>query len=303
MCVFNYPRIWWQEAINSLALVWAPALLVAIGIQLRRLVRQGVSLYAVVSIILQFACVYAVFSTIKPYIAYSKKVAQDIVYSEPISIVLVDDSDRAEKAIGRGLVPTADIVVSVRTTRDQSAEPSRNEALPFTVASVAEGVRNVEIRSRFPFKENPKQEVGYAALPAVFGTVVLPEGVALQLGAFDLLSPVSQQNFVASRLTSRRIASILRFNSTPRMVFGGFRAPITSQIVDMYPDQVRLKSVLFNQGIGGLWRRLREVFSWNSVLNVFVARNIRLEQVVEHEPQRDGWRGISFVARIPLATS
>jgi hypothetical protein len=68
----------------------------------------------------------------------------------------------------------------------------------------------------------------------------------------------------------------------------------------MYPEQIRLKSVLFNQGMSGLWRRLRESFAWTSALNVFVAKNIIVEQVVEHTRERDGWRGVSFVARIPL---
>lgn len=252
-------------------------------------------------LVVQVACATSVISTVTPYISHNKKENKDLIYAPPISIILVDDSAGAAKSGEALLLPSADIVVIVKATSDQSPRVANEQEISSVVQSTAEGNRTVEIRSRLPFLGTPRRDVGYEALPAVFGTFSVAGGTALEIGAFELLPSFSQESFVASRLTSRRIATLLRFSDTPRMVVGSFRAPITSQIVDMYPDQVRLKSVLFNKGVSGLWRRFREALSWSSALNVFVAKNIILERVVEHEPERDGWRGISFVARVPLA--
>ena len=300
LCVFNYPRIWWQEAINSLALLWGPLLLISIGIEIRGMFRRRVTVYRSISLALQVACCFSVISIVIPYITYSKNNGRDLGYSAPISILLVDDSARGLTTTEGAPLPTSDIVVIVGSMQGHTVHVENDGELPYAVQSASEREPKVEIRSRFPFNDTAKRDVGYKALPAVFGTFAVSEGTFLEIGAFDLKPSLSQEDFVASRLTSRRIATLLRFSTTPRMVLGAFHAPITSQIVDMYPDQVRLKSVLFNQGISGLWRRIKEVFSWGSALNAFVAKNIILERVTEYEYERDGWRGISFVARVPL---
>lgn len=299
-CVFNYPRIWWQEVVNCYALVWAPLFFVSVGILFKRVIQGGLTLTRAVCLILQLACLWAVAAIAWPYVSYSKNGPQGVVYADPVSILLVDEDIGTHARGGRLELPRADIVVKLSANTKESVDVVASEDPSVSVQSLAEGARKVVLSSTLPFSKPPKRDVGYAALPAIFAEVVLAPDTTLEIGALDLLPSMSQETFVASRLTSRRVASLLRFSSKPRMVVGGFRAPITSQIVAMYPEQVRLKSILFNQGAVALWGRLRESFARQSALNIFVAKNIVVEQVVEHHIERDGWRGISFVARVPL---
>ena len=85
----------------------------------------------------------------------------------------------------------------------------------------------------------------------------------------------------------------------PRIVFGAFRTSRTSQVVDMYPDQLRLRELSFDSGISIVPELVRESFNFEKSQRVFTARNIIVSRVVQSKADDEGFSAVLFDARIP----
>jgi hypothetical protein len=97
------------------------------------------------------------------------------------------------------------------------------------------------------------------------------------------------------------MASSLKYATKPRIVFGAFRTPVTSQIVEMYSAQLHLRSLFFNQGISVLPEILKSSLDLRYNLNIFTARNIVISRLIESYADDDGFSAVLFDARIPRA--
>jgi hypothetical protein len=131
------------------------------------------------------------------------------------------------------------------------------------------------------------------------GGFLTREGHPVIIGAFDLLPPWKQEDFLRSRLTSRRLASLLKYETTPRIVLGAFRTSATSQVVNMYPDQLRLRALSFDSGISIVPDLMRQSVNIEKGQHVFTARNIMVSRVVESKADDGGFSAVLFDARIP----
>ena len=303
LALFNYPRTWGQELISETALLWMPLCVGVMVFQLARFTTAPFSLFGVGLFVLQLMCVVRTVHVAVPYLYAPPKGYPTLSYAEPIRFLLIDISERSWSDHPEAVASLVDIenpkvVIVLRYSDGPVLSPS-TERYPFTLKSSLTSDRTVEIFSKIPFQSPERNEFGYGALPAVFGVLQIGDGAHLQLGALDLLPAYSQDAFVKSRLTSRRLASSLRYTKEPRMVVGAFRASITSQIVDMYVDQLRLRSIFFDSGILKMRDLLAQSLAFKNNLNVFTARNIEISRVVESNAADDGFSAILFDARIP----
>jgi hypothetical protein len=303
LALFNYPRTWVQELITETSLLWAPLCVVGITVQLCSFRRASFSLLGVVLFALQVMCVVRTVHVVAPYVYAAPKTYSDLSYAAPVRFLMVDISDRSWTAPPKALTSLIDAekpsVVVILRYGTNTALLKLTERYSFTVTSSVQSDRTIEIFSKLPVQLPVRTEVGYGALPAILGVVETGDGAHLQLGAVDLLPAYSQDAFVKSRLTSRRLASSLKYSTEPRMVMGAFRASITSQVVDMYVDQLRLRSVFFDSGLAKLRELVCQSLLFEQNLNVFAAGNIEMFHVVEQHGASDGFSAILFDARIP----
>ena len=303
LALFNYPRTWVQELISESALVWGPLCAVGMIVQLFRFPTAKFSLFSVTLFTLQLMCVVRTVHIVVPYLYAAPKAYPPIPYAEPIRFLMIDISEQTRSAHPEAVDAIIDrenpSVVIILRYADVPVLSKSSERYPSRVSASLESDRTVEIFSKLSFRPPLRTEFGYGALPAVFGVLETGDGAHLQVGAIDLLPAYSQDAFVKSRLTSRRLASSLKYSTEPRMVVGAFRASITSQIVDMYVDQLRLRSVFFDSGISKLWELFTQSVLFQHNLNVFMARNIQISDVVEMHGSNDAFSAILFDARIP----
>jgi hypothetical protein len=272
-------------------------------VQLFRFTTARCSLMGVSLFVLQLICVVRTTHVVVPYLYATASTYPALSYTEPIRFLVMDISGRAESEVPAAVATLLEMenpsVVIVLRHADLAARFPARDRYPFSITSSLHSDRVVEIVSKVPFHEPIRSEFGYGALPAVFGVLEVGEGARLQLGALDLLPAYSQDFFVKSRLTSRRLASSLRYSAEPRMVVGAFRASVTSQIVDMYVDQLRLRSLFFDSGFSKLGALVAQSFAFEGNLNVFSARTIEVSRVIESRGAGAGFSALLFDARIP----
>lgn len=300
--LYNYPRSWWQELICETALVWIPIFVVGACIQLTRLIRRTFAVLTLVLVILQALCVAKVVEMARPYVYAPAKSYPKLSYSPSTRFAFIDVVAYGEKSSlkARALVEREDpdVVILARFTEAPLADVLRAR-YPHVLASSATSERTVEILSKAPIRAAVRNEYGYGSLPGVLGDFQTSDGTPFQLAAFDLIVSSTQDSFNKSRITARRLASALKYSTEPRIVVGAFRASVTSQLVDMYVDQLKLRSIFFNSGFSRLWRCIVESLELSRNLNVFTAKNIELESEREVRAEADGFMAILFTVRVP----
>jgi hypothetical protein len=238
----------------------------------------------------------------RPYLYAAPKRYSSLSYSLPTRIALLDLTERGEEASLDALsfaeIESPDVLIVARFTETPLPSGVRSWYPHVLVSSTTSG-RTVEIFSKAPSHPPERTEYGYGALPGVLGSFETPDGVLFQLGAFDLMLSSSQDSFNKSRLTSRRLASALKYSAEPRIVVGAFRASVTSQLVNMYSDQLKLRSIFFDGGLSRLWRCLVGSIALSQNLNAFTAKNIELLGQREVPPNSQGLAAILFTVRVP----
>lgn len=304
LAIFNYPRTWWQEILCATSLVWCGFFFVLLCVDIVRARQISWTLARVVIVALQALCVARTGQIVTPYLYATQKSYPNLVYSNPVRFLFIDISDRSGNAHAAALqafvrVEDPSMIILTRYA-DTPILAAVAERFTAHYVSRSSHERVVEVLSKLQPLEPPRLDYGYAALPAVAGEFQTVEGTPFVVGAFDLLSPFKQEDFLRSRLTSRRLASFLKYMSKPRMVFGAFRTSRTSQVVDMYSDQLRLRELSFDSGISILPELVRGAFDFERGKRVFTARNVVVSRIVQSNADGAGFSGVSFDARIPL---
>ena len=303
LAILNYPRTWWQEVICATCLLWSGAFLVALCFDVVRFRKISWSASRFMIVALQVVCVARTGQIVMPYLYAKQKAYTNLAYSSPVRFLFLDISERSGNAHADALkafinVEDPSIIVLTRYA-DTPILADLSERYPARFLSQPSGDRVVEILSKLQAKEPIRLDYGYGALPAVVGEFRTNEGYPVVIGSFDLLPPWKQEDFLRSRLTSRRLASLFKYESKPRIVFGAFRTSTTSQIVDMYPDQLRLRELSFDSGISILRDLVKRSFNLEKGQHVFTARSIVVSRIVESRADDGGFSAVSFDARIP----
>ena len=155
--------------------------------------------------------------------------AREVAQRKPEIVALVGRANELE--IAREALPEYPAVL-------ESESPNR-----------ADNAERVLVLSKLEIGPESKTSLGIEALPALFLSMRSVRGDKLLFGVLDLLPADSQQDFFKSKVTSRRMATLMRYAPESRIVVGNFAATPFSPIVAMYTRQVRLRSVMFGHGL------------------------------------------------------
>lgn len=304
--LYNYPRSWWQELICATSLLWGPLCLMSVFVEFWRLMKRGFSFLGMTLLILNVMCAFKVASIVWPYVYSPAKSYSSLSYSVPTRIMFIDSAERSEDVASRlsTLIETEapDVLIVARYTDAARIERSGGRYAHVLTSSLP-SQRTVEIFSKAPIASPARTEYGFGALPAVLGTFETTDGARFQLGAMDLVLSSSQDSFNRSRLTSRRLASALKYSAEPRIVVGAFRASVTSQLVDMYIDQLKLRSIFFNSGLGRVGQSLVDSLYLSRNLNAFTARKIEVQSQREVRFHDHESAALIFTVRVPRTGS
>jgi hypothetical protein len=246
---------------------------------------------------LQTWIVFLVFNIARPYLYFEK---WPVVTGERVTQlgVLVAPflfegpvADRLDVVI-RNYRP--DLMVVIGNQNATSAQSVELKAFPFIEQqqSLAEGV-GIRMFSKHRILDELHGGVGFAALPAMYKKLRLPDGELLEVGALSLSPLESQEAFEDSKLTSRRIATLVRNSAQHRIVVGSFFGSPFSKIVSMYVQQGRLRSVMFGRGFQSTWDMQSPILRL-PVDHAFVSKHLRVEEVALFDVPDSRHRGMFF---------
>jgi hypothetical protein len=114
--------------------------------------------------------------------------------------------------------------------------------------------------------------LGIEAFPG--GVFVLQQegSAAIEIGVMRLERSISSEVFERNRVTSRRLASLMRNSDEPRLVVAQFGTTPFSQLMAIYPKQARLRSLMFGMELSKMFE-----IAWPALVspgsNIFVSRD------------------------------
>jgi hypothetical protein len=304
-CHFNYPRFWWQELLCGATGVWLPLtllLVVRAAIRLYRNERHGW-----ISVLVAFLGSYTIGQSVMiawPYLVNSDRVKLSKDEVIPVRILHAHSSSALQEAealqdIVYQLHP--DIVVVAGASGLGEIEISLRGRLSYVLHSADQSTPVIRLFSRFPLLNESRSELGLGALSGIYSKIALDDDVVFEFGAVSLQSSRSLDSFEQSRVTSRRLASLMRNSISPRMVVGDFMATPLSQIVSMYNRQARMRSVFYGQGVS-TFARIQSVMRPIENVNAFVSAGVEVTDT-RMVPATDGAQPSLFVAiNVPRIT-
>jgi hypothetical protein len=301
--LFTYPRVWWQDVVHGWSVALVPPLVVTLALHTVRLYRHGFQSLLVFAAVIELACLVQVGWAVRPYVWYSAQSATRATHVATERFLLFDAASGPINltAIHQVIESERPVLVVVLAAQNTDAVMSVWNRYPYHLSSDVSYGGRVDIHSMFPFGEPTLRNLGIDAYPGCVSVVRVSPEVELEVAGFDLQVPRARLDFERSRVSARRVASIFRYSDYPRMVFGGFRMPPTAPPTTMYVEQLKLKSVLFTQGLFGLWEVTHRLFDFASNINVFTAKSIKVTDVTEWTTARDGFRGLAFTAAMPAS--
>lgn len=250
ICHLNHPRLWIQDLLCSVSLYWLPAVLAGFLAVLWRCFRtKSCSLILLYALVVQGFLVYRVSALAGPYLHFSRWAAIESSRGVDLSMLLshVDFTSDGMQKLAEIVSAEASTVVILAGQREQLRDARGIlPAYPFVVESEPPGLL---VLSQFEPSEESRVSLGLDALPGLFLNLQVPQVGPVLLGALDLIPAASQDDFFASKVTSRRLATLMRYREEPRIVAGNFNATPFAPLVNMYRRQLSMRSVMFGQGL------------------------------------------------------
>lgn len=278
LCVANRPRFWWQEVFCSAALYWLPLALLSM-LYLVRLVL--VSWPSRSLLVLGAICCYAyvVIHTVvilAPYLFYERwpQLSSSPPLKELSGVWIECLSDPRSAGEIEQLIERNDptiVFLGGNSTADVVSTDTMKR-YPHMARTSSTGQGSILLLSKIPFGLPVADDLGIEAFPG--GVFVLePEGEApVEIGVMSMEPSTSQDVFERNRITSRRLASLMRNSHAPRLVVAQFNTTPFSQQMAIYPEQARLRSLMFGTGLGE-FLGTSSPFVAAPTSNVFVSRN------------------------------
>ncbi len=301
ICHLNHPRLWIQDILCSVSLYWLPAVLAGFVAVLWRCIRTAsCSLILLYALVVQGFLVYRVSALASPYLHFSRWAAIESSRSVDLPMLLSHTDftpGGAQRLAGIVSAQAPGIIILVGQREQLMRAQESLPAYPFVVESEPAGLL---VLSRFEPSEESRVSLGLDSLPGLFLNLKVPEVGPVLLGALDLIPAASQDDFFASKVTSRRLATLMRYRKEPRIVVGNFNATPFAPLVNMYRRQLSMRSVMFGQGFIRTFD-LTEPFVRLPLDNAFVSKDVAVigfelfEGVSEHRSTL-AWR-----VRVPRA--
>ncbi len=304
-CHFNYPRFWWQEVVCGATLVWLPLVFFSVARAAVRIYkgRRNVGISVLVAIFGSYTVGQSL-SVVWPYITHAAGVKLTKDEGIPVGIFHVHGSSDLQERQAleenlKRLLP--DILVVTGAANLSETEGSLAARFSHSLRSAEQSPHTIRLFSRFPLLHESRSDLGFGSLAGIHTKIALEEDVVLELGAVSLRGSFSLQSFEQSRVTSRRLASIMRNSISPRMVVGDFSATPLSQIVSMYNRQARMRSVFYGEGIAA-FAAMQSVMTPVQNINAFVSAGVEVTDAVVIAGSDNAPRSLFITINVPRIT-
>lgn len=263
----NRARFWWQELIvNHALLLIVSSVGSVVYLCLRSRARPAYRCVQVLSLMLLTYHVVFVGHVLSPYVTGSPRQTGDgqerlsLAYIQRFSSLpgLLEFSDRFNPHI----LITQDFPIA-----HVSAVKGR-----FRYMKVAsdDNDRGILIASRFSILDDVAKNLGVNAYPGAVMRIRVNRSFAPLLGVLALRPSRNQESLERNRITSRRLASVMRNGVGPRIAVLGLSATPWSQFSYIFQEQTDMKSVLEHIG----WREyiaIDKPFGIKTLHNIFVS--------------------------------
>lgn len=302
LLVANRPRFWWQDLFQNTALYWiVPAVCAAVWIVLQMWVARRWSWLAAGACLAYVASSYTMLDRVWPYISFHRWAKQSDSSVSSISGVWIDswagqdDAGELRTVIAR-LRPN--IVVVSGTNLDSINQGALTADYPYRVRLRAEQSREIELLSQLPFGKNAIFDLGINAEVGGFIPLVAGATKTVQLGLLDLVHVTNSANFERKRISSRRLSALVRNSADTRIVVGQFSTTPFSQLMSLYTQQARVRSLRFNSGLPAALRTLR-FCQTDCPAQVFVSKDVVPEIFEEFPIAGRNQSGLYFKVMVP----
>jgi hypothetical protein len=207
-----------------------------------------------------------------------------------------DDPGALTKIVAR-YSPT--IVLVSGTLSDSNSAAVSIPRYPHRLELKAAGSDRIVFMSQLPLGSSAELQLGIGAEAGGFIPLLVGENKTVQIGAIDLKYASNAIDFERKRISSRRLSALVRNGVDTRIVVGQFRSTPFSQLVSIYSQQARVRSLRFNAGI----------FKAQSILNycqaecaaqVFVSRDVIPGQLEEFQMDGRQQPALFFQVSVPV---
>lgn len=278
----NRPRLWWQECITNTALYWfIPVGISCVWCCREVLARRLRGLLATVALISHLFVIGYVVSRLSPYFTFSRWPHLVSENSAPLSLLYVDgwsSDDRVEE-----FVPIVEekkpslIVLSGKNVGPAMAALS-GERFQYRSLTQPSEDGEISIASVIPLTTDSIEGLGLNAYPGGVATLQLAPSKVVQLGVLIMEPSFSKAQFERNRISTRRLATLMRNSDETRILLANFNATPFSQFTSMYLDQARMRSLLFGHGLAKSYD-LRDPMIHLLLSNGLVSRDVEPQYV------------------------
>jgi hypothetical protein len=183
-----------------------------------------------------------------PYLYYNSWPAVDRENDRRVTGLWIDDWNQDRNASDlEGVIHEhrADLLILAGKNLEVVRHKFRDLSFPHSecVDSVEE--KSICVASVFAIYPQSIFNLGVNAWPGGVFNISLGGGVEFKLGVINLERSLSKDIFERNRVTARRLSSIMRDSDGLRIVAGQFNAAPFSQLVSVYSEQARMRSLLF----------------------------------------------------------
>jgi hypothetical protein len=275
LCVANRPRFWWQDRFCDAAMYWVPISLVSL-IWLTARWRKARSVLLIIGVLCHGYAVAFMDHKAWPFLFFSRWPEATVIGQPLVSGIWIDswgESDRSEPVAALVAQRKPDLLLVSGYGTDRLIDR-------LAVAGLTNRVRvrnpldgEIQLATRFDTVGDSFKELGIGALPGGSIRLRLPDRSELLLGTMALTRSISKESFQRNRITSRRLSSIMRNSSESRLVVANFGTSPFSQLAAIYPEQTRMRSLMFG---GGLLKTFdyRRWWSHFTYSNVFISKDL-----------------------------
>lgn len=263
----NRARFWWQELIVNHALLLLVSSVASVAyLCLRSRPRPAYRCVQVLSLMLLTYHAVFVGHLLSPYVTGSRRQAGDgqerlsLGYIQQFSSLpdLLQFSDRFNPHI----LIAQDFPISNRA--------AVAERFPYTKVASNDNLRGILIASRFSVLDDVATSLGVSAYPGAVVRIRVNRSFAPLLGVLALKPSRNQESLERNRITSRRLASVMRNGVGPRIAVLGLSTTPWSQFSYIFQEQTDMKSMLEHSG----WREyiaIDKPYGIKTLHNIFVS--------------------------------
>ncbi len=247
LALANRARFWWQELIVNHAL-WLLVSSVAAVSYLCLRSRPGIAYRCVQAVSLMLLVYHVVFvgHLLLPYVTGALRQVDDD--RERVSLAYIQRFSSLPDLLEFSIRFNPHILIAQDFPISKVA--AVKERFPHIRVASGDNIRGILIASTFSVSDDIATNLGVGAYPGMVVRIQVNQTFAPLLGVLALKPSRNQESLERNRITSRRLASVMRNGVGPRMALLDLSTTPWSQFSYIFQEQTDMKSMLEHLG----WR-------------------------------------------------